>query len=136
MNPFRKAFMSQHPKLTSKQVMDAVIKIGMELDGSLSRLIQGRPVSAVFDGGKDVCGRKLLGCCIIIGGKCLFYELLDTRQEVLDTSYYKAYCCRIANELGSKGAILLSFTLDNEASQNAGLREAIEAEIKWVLHMR
>ena len=93
-------------------------------------------VSCVFDGGKDVNGRKIIGSCVLVQSRCYYWAIKDTEKEVLDAGYYKSYCRDLHGEVAATGAILLSVTTDNEQSQVSGIRQYIETECPHLLHFR
>jgi hypothetical protein len=62
--------------------------------------------------------------------------MVDTHLDVLNEGYYEALVKRVVDELQGCGAFVLSITLDNEASPNAGVRAAIAKYFPWVLHIR
>ena len=106
-------------------VPEIIRSLDADLDGALERLISGEVVSVIFGGGKDINRRNLIGSGIIWDSRCLFLELLETDLAILDTAYYKEFCLRLVDKLKKLRCMIVSFTVDNEASENAGLRECM-----------
>jgi hypothetical protein len=132
---FRAAFGSCLAGVNRGSLPDIIRGLESDLDGALERLISGEVVSVIFDGGKDINRRKLIGSGVIWNSRCLFLELVETDLAVLDTAYYKRFCLRLVDKLTKMGCVVVSFTVDNEASENAGIRECI-TEHNHLLHFR
>jgi len=71
-----------------------------------------------------------------LGSYVTLYDMVDTHLDVLNESYYEALIKRIVGDLQSSGAVVLSITLDNEASPNVGVCAAIAKYFPWILHIR
>jgi hypothetical protein len=64
------------------------------------------------------------------------YDMVDTQLAVLDEQYYEQLIKRIVENIIQSGAFVVSITLDNEASPNAGVRSAIDKYFAWMYHIR
>ena len=131
---FRRHF--SHHGLTRKNISSKIAELDRLVREMILERSRGKVVSCVFDGGKDICGRKLIASGIIIADKCLFWELKDTKLEALDANYFADYCSNLRNQLLANKTKLLSVTTDNEVSQVAGIRKFIAEVAPEVLHFR
>ena len=70
-------------------------------------------------------------------GRCLFWDLLDTDGDTLDTGYYDTESTDAVLTIQKDGLQIASITVDNEASPHAGIRQAItEGSLRWLIHFR
>ena len=100
-----------------------------------------------MDGGKDVNLRKLIASCVVVGRNALLFDLHDTELGVLSATYYRNLVKKnIKAIMEAKTCFVPAITVDNEASQNAGINEATygvpvttpddEFDLKYLLHFR
>jgi hypothetical protein len=135
---WKAAFKSSIPSgMNSHDISSAVREVAGSLRDKLFRLLKGAVVGLQMDGGKDVNGRKLLATCFAIDGSMLMLDLTDTDLQYLDGGYYRNHVKRLVRQLLEEAqCFVVSVTLDNESSPNAGLESAIENELPWVVHIR
>ncbi len=100
-----------------------------------------------MDGGKDVNLRKLITFCVVVGRNVLLFDLHNTELGVLSATYYRNLVKKnIKAIMEAKTCFVPAITVDNEASQNAGINEATygvpatnpddEFDLKYLLHFR
>ncbi len=133
---FRSAFDSSLATIIRRTLSALIVDVDKDVNAEVSNLISGSPVSVIFDGGKDVNGRKLIGSGVIWEGSCLYLEIRDTHLETLTAEYYELYCSSLFQKLETNKCVILAVTIDNEASENAGLRRCIEKTHSHVVHIR
>ena len=121
--------------LTRRSIVNLISDVDRQLCNLIHADIKTDAVSIVFDGGKDINGRKIIGSCLLAKELCYYWAIKDTERETLDADYYKGYCRALYQDVTRHGPIVISFTTDNEASQVAGLREFIREE-PHLLHFR
>ena len=96
-------------------------------------------VGLQMDAGKDVNSRKLVASAYMHPStrRSIVHKLLDTELETLTEQWHANHIASTILELMRGGRLFVpSVTLDNESSQNAGLRSAIIALLPWLLHFR
>ena len=109
----------------------AIIEYDNKLCERVKELLSNSVASLELDGGKDVNSRKLIGLGVLKYGRCLCWDLLDTDGDTLDTGYYDTL------NMEKDGLFIAFITVDNEASPNGGISQAItEGSLKRLLHFR
>jgi hypothetical protein len=97
------------------------------------------PFALELDGGKSISGNKLLAFVIIYNGQAHLFKLVDTDLVELDGETYRRFIKNVVQELRAKvpKGVLLSLTLDNEASPNLGVRLLLEEQgYRYLLHIQ
>jgi hypothetical protein len=65
------------------------------------------------------------------------YNLVDTDNEVLDEAWHHQYITNTVEGMMRDHAVFVpSVTVDNEASQNAGITVCLNTTLMWLLHFR
>jgi hypothetical protein len=123
-------------KVNRKAVRQGVIDKDLKYFAKLKDLLKGKKVGIMIDGGKAVDGVKIIGVCIVVNGisfcfKMVFVEL----GEILTAEWYKDMLLAVVLALEALGAIVVSVTMDNEASPNAGMRLLQETK-PYIVHNR
>ena len=118
---------------TRKDLVEQSELLSVKLDGLMDEITENFALGLQLDGGKDINGRKLLATCFMFDNTSLLLEMFDTQREVLDEEYYKKHITRIVSRLAQK-CFVVSITVDNEASPNAGIDRAIES-VPCALHV-
>ena len=67
-------------------------------------------------------GRKLLAATITCQSTSLVLGIRDTKFDVLDEEAYCFHMDAMVEQAQGIGVIIISVTIDNEPSQNAGVR--------------
>ncbi|KAL5479611.1 hypothetical protein EMCRGX_G023158 [Ephydatia muelleri] len=125
------------PGFKESDLTTAIIEYDNKLCERVKELLSNSVASLELDGGKDVNSRKLIGLGVLKDGRCLCWDLLDTDGDTLDTGYYDTVITDAVLKMEKDGLFIASITVDNEASPNAGISQAItEGSLKWLLHFR
>ncbi|KAL5475945.1 hypothetical protein EMCRGX_G025825 [Ephydatia muelleri] len=102
------------PGFKESDLTTAIIEYDNKLCERVKELLSNSVASLELDGGKDVNSRKLI-----------------------DTGYYDTVITDAVVKMEKDGLFIASITVDNEASPNAGISQAItEGSLKWLLHFR
>jgi hypothetical protein len=110
---------------TSKGVRKAVRDLDERLHKITTPQLKGKVTSLQLDGGKSISLNKLLACVAMMDETPILYELFDTNLEILNTPYFCDYFKRVVRELEALGCLVVSVTMEHEASGHAGLRQAV-----------
>jgi hypothetical protein len=97
------------------------------------------PVALELDGGKSVSGAKLIAFVIIENGNPHLFKLLDTKLVELDGPTYRGFVESVVREFRARApkAVIVSITLDNEASPNLGVKLMLaEEDFNYILHIQ
>lgn len=92
-----------------------------------------------MDAGKDVKSRKLHAACYMHPSirRSIVYKLTDTNDAELDEAWHHVYITDAINSFMAGGKTFVpSLTVDNEASQNAGIATAVVTTLPWLIHFR
>jgi len=96
----------------------------------------GRKVGIQIDGGKNVNQTKVIGVCVVVERLSYCWDIVPVQDAtVLTESFYKELLMKVVREIEACGAAVVSITLDNEASQNAGVRD-LKASFPYLIHNR
>lgn len=132
---FRKLLKSSI-KVNIKAVRQAVIDKDLEYFAKLKDRLKGKKVGIMIDGGKAVDGVKIIGVCIVVDGISFCFKMVFVEHgEILNAEWYKDMLLAVVLELEALGAIVISATMDNEASPNAGMRMLRETK-PYIVHNR
>ncbi|KAL5516429.1 hypothetical protein EMCRGX_G001757 [Ephydatia muelleri] len=102
------------PGFKESDLTTAIIEYDNKLCERVKELLSNSVASLELDGGKDVNSRKLI-----------------------DTGYYDTVITDAVLKMEKDGLFIASITVDNEASPNADISQAItEGSLKWLLHFR
>ena len=125
------------PGFKESDLTTAIIEYDNKLCERVKELLSNSVASLELDGGKDVNSQKLIGLGVLKDGRCLCWDLLDSDGDTLDTGYYDTVITDAVLKMEKDGLFIASITVDNEASPNAGISQAIiEGSLKWLLHFR
>jgi hypothetical protein len=132
---FRKVLKSSS-RVTYASVRQAIIAKDEQYLRHMKSLLSGRKVGIQIDGGKDIGHGKIIGVCIIVDRCCFCWDIIPCDDAtVLNEAYYKDLLQRIVSELEALGAVVVSVTLDNEASPSAGVR-LLQSIKPYLIHNR
>lgn len=132
---FRK-ILKEKTRVTQNNVREEIKQKDAKYLRQLKSKLVGMKVGIQIDGGKDVSGNKIIGICVVIGRKCYCWDVIIVQGlEVLTAEFYKELLTRVIRELEDAGAVVVSVTLDNEASPNAGM-ELLLRDMPHIIHNR
>jgi hypothetical protein len=104
-------------------VRQAIIDKDLAFLREVKTLLTGRKVGIQIDGGKDISHSKIIGVSIVVDRRCYCWDIVPVEDTiVLNESFYRDLLQRVISEIEALGAVVVSVTLDNEASPNAGVR--------------
>jgi hypothetical protein len=132
---FRKVLKSSS-RVTQRGLRQALVKKDKREFGQLKDMIANRGVGIQIDGGKNISKTKLLGICVVADQKCYCWNIVYVEDAtVLTEEFYKELLLRAITEIQTTGAVVISVTLDNEASPNAGVR-LLQEIMPHIIHNR
>ena len=98
--------------------------------------LNGKKAGIQIDGGKNINHIKVIGICVVIERVSYCWDLVPVEDAtVLTESFYKDLLLRVVREIQACGAVVVSVTLDNEASPNAGVR-GLQTILPFLIHNR
>jgi hypothetical protein len=98
--------------------------------------LNGRKVGIQIDGGKNVNHNKVIGVCVVVERLSYCWDIVPVQDStVLTETFYKELLLRVVRDIEACDAVVVSVTLDNEASPNAGVRELL-ASLSYLIHNR
>ncbi len=123
-------------KVTNAKIRQKIIEKDQKCFEKLKERLRGKKVGIMIDGGKGVDGRKIIGVCVVVDRICYCFNIIFVDDgEILTADWYKALLLATITELEALGAIVVSGTLDNEASPNAGMRLLLQLK-PYLTHNR
>lgn len=123
-------------KVNYRTIRQAVIDKDQIYLEQLKERLKGKRVGIQIDGGKMVDGEKIIGVNIVVDQICFCYDIVFVGHgDILSAEFYFGLLQRVVSELEALGVIVVSGTLDNEASPNAGMRLLVAAK-PWIIHNR
>jgi hypothetical protein len=123
-------------KVHYKGVRKAIIEKDEKYFAQFKDRLKGKKVGIQIDGGKAVDGVKLIGVCVVVDGVNFCFKIVFVEHgEILNAEWYKDMMLAVVNELECLGAIVVSVTMDNEASPNAGVRLLLQIK-PFMIHNR
>jgi hypothetical protein len=129
--------------LSVKRLKKALKSLNEKIKVNAEEQLRGCFVGLQFDGGKDVSDNKLLAFSLTTGDSLLFLQMVDTKNVELNGNYYRDLLLKTVRYLLSKEIYPVSVTVDNEASENCGVKEYNEwvrnhpdENLPFLLHQR
>ena len=123
---------------SSQSLKNAVLDFYERLQTEQKKTLKGI-CGFQMDAGKDVKSRKLHASAYMhpSSRRALVWQLTDTNNVELDEAWHHVYITECITQFMSNGKTFVpSLTVDNEASQNAGIMTALETTLPWLLHFR
>ena len=122
--------------VTNRKIREKIIEKDQRYFDQLKERLRGKKVGIQIDGGKGVDGRKIIGVCVVMERICYCFKIIFVEDgDILTADWYKDLLLTVIAELEALGAIVVSATLDNEASPNAGMRPVLALK-PYLIHNR
>eukprot|EP01105_Mastigella_eilhardi_P004601 TRINITY_DN1614_c0_g1_i13.p1 TRINITY_DN1614_c0_g1~~TRINITY_DN1614_c0_g1_i13.p1 ORF type:complete len:491 (+),score=92.81 TRINITY_DN1614_c0_g1_i13:593-2065(+) len=99
-------------------------------------LAKGKPCALTIDGAKDISGNKLCAINATINGVSYLVRLHNLAMGEVTADVHRKVITDEVNSLEQLGCVPLGLTCDNEASQQAGLRQSISSALHFLLPVR
>jgi hypothetical protein len=132
---FRKVLKSP-ARVTQPSVRQALKDKDSRYFDQFKAQLDGKKVGIQIDGGKNVNHNKVIGVCVVVERLSYCWDIVPVADAtVLTESFYHDLLLRVVREIEACGAVVVSVTLDNEASPNAGLRD-LHASLSYLIHNR
>jgi hypothetical protein len=123
-------------KVNYRSVRQALLDKDEKYLVQLKERLKGKKVGIMIDGGKMVDGEKIIGVNIVADRICFCYDIVFVKHgDVLTADFYYQLLLKVTVELEALGSIVVSGTLDNEASPNAGMRLLVATK-PYIIHNR
>ncbi len=124
--------------ITRKNLREGMMKKDRVYFEQLKSLLCGQKVGIQIDGGKNINQVKVIGICVVVLGVSYCWDIVPVADDtVLTEAFYKDLMSRVVRDIEACGTVVISVTLDNEASPNAGVRElTASAVMAWLIHNR
>ena len=124
--------------ITRRNLREGMIKKDRVYFEQLKSLLCGQKVGIQIDGGKNINQVKVIGICVVASGVSYCWDIVPVADDtVLTEDFYKQLMLRVVRDIEACGAVVVSVTLDNEASPNAGVRQlSASVNMAWLIHNR
>jgi hypothetical protein len=124
--------------ITKRNLREGMIKKDRVYFEQLKSLLCGQKVGIQIDGGKNINQVKVIGICVVVSEASYCWDIVPAADDtVLTEAFYKDLMSRVVRDIEACGAVVVSVTMDNEASPNAGVRELIASTVMaWLIHNR
>jgi hypothetical protein len=123
---------------SAQSLKDAIMDFSARLQVEQKKTVRGI-CGFQMDAGKDCKSRKLHAAAYMhpSSRRSMVHKLTDTNNEELDEAWHHVYITStIEDFMSGKKTFVPSLTVDNEASQNAGITTALQTTLPWLLHFR
>jgi len=102
----------------------------------LKEFLRGKKVGIQIDGGKTVSKNKIIGICVVVDRVCCCFHIESVDDAaILTAAWYRDLLLNVISTLEGLGCIVVSVTLDNESSPNAGMNLVLEVR-PYLIHNR
>ena len=123
-------------RVTHKSVRKAIIVKDIKSFEQLKEFLKGKRVGIQIDGGKTVSKNKIIGVCVVVDRVCFCFHIEHVDDaEILTAAWYKDLLLNVISTLEGLGCIVVSVTLDNEASPNSGMKLVLDVK-PYLIHNR
>lgn len=106
--------------LSRKTLPREINNLAKELRTKLISEISGTIQSLMFDGGKDISGRKIIAFGLMNGSTVFLFKIVDTKQNILDETWYESTISAVIEELEKNWVFVPALIQNNEAAPLSG----------------
>jgi hypothetical protein len=122
--------------VTRPSIRQAILLKDEKYFTQLKELLKHKRVGIQIDGGKTVSKNKIIGICVVIDRTCYCFGVVSVEDaEILTGEWYRDLLLRVISTIESLHGIVVSVTLDNEASPNTGM-QLLRATHPYLIHNR
>ena len=123
---FGSAFLPQS-SLTRQTLKMLILQKAAAVEEEINISVRNTIQAIVADGGKDVSKNKLMAVGLANGKQVKLLDIVNTHLVEMNEDFFADLFDGIVSKLHTQNCFVASLIVDNEASQNAGIRSSAKA---------